>query len=123
MVRLEADRPAHETSDVDPGTVARSMLAILAAVAVVAVLVWGLYGMFGSTSPGEKVLPAEPDRTRLRGPVLKLAPPHEAEEIQRQQRELLEGYDWVSRETGVVRIPIERAMELYLQEQQAGEAR
>jgi hypothetical protein len=122
-VRLEADRPAHEPSDVDPGTVAKSLLAILGVVAVVHVLIWGLYLMFGSTSPGEKVLPAEPDRTHLRGPALQLAPPHEAEEIRRQQLELLEGYDWVSREEGLVRVPIERAMELYLQEREGREER
>jgi hypothetical protein len=34
------------------------------------------------------------------------------------QREMLEGYRWVDRENGVVALPIERAMELIVEESQ-----
>jgi hypothetical protein len=122
-VQLEANRPAHESSDVDARQVARFMLAILGGVAVVHVLVWVLYVTFGTTAPGERVLRPEPDRTELRGPALQLAPTQEAEEIRERQLAILEGYDWVSRDAGIVRIPIERAMELYLQRQQDREER
>jgi hypothetical protein len=37
-------------------------------------------------------------------------------EFAREQRERVEGYGWVDRENGVVRIPIERAMELVAEE-------
>lgn len=35
-----------------------------------------------------------------------------------RQRQLLESYGWVDRDAGLVRIPIERAMELYLQQRE-----
>lgn len=39
-----------------------------------------------------------------------------------QAKELLRGYGWVDRDAGLVRIPIDRAMELYVQRHQQGAA-
>jgi hypothetical protein len=37
-------------------------------------------------------------------------------DYQREQEGLLDGYEWVDQENGVVRLPIERAMELVAEE-------
>lgn len=51
--------------------------------------------------------------------------PEERLEILREQRErdrqILEEYDWIERDAGVVRLPIDRAMELYLEEVNQGQ--
>jgi hypothetical protein len=41
---------------------------------------------------------------------------HELRQLQSQQLSLLNGYRWVDRESGIVAIPIERAMELAVEE-------
>ena len=39
-------------------------------------------------------------------------PQQDLEQLRRKQQELLNSYGWVDRDAGVVRIPIERAMDL-----------
>jgi hypothetical protein len=45
-------------------------------------------------------------------PGVQMDSPAEVERVLREQRAKLEGYDWVDRQKGVIRIPIERAMAL-----------
>jgi hypothetical protein len=45
-------------------------------------------------------------------PGVQMDSPAEVERVLREQRAKLEGYDWVDRQKGVTRIPIERAMAL-----------
>ncbi len=40
-------------------------------------------------------------------------------DYQREQADLLDGYEWVDREAGVVRLPIDRAMELVARDAEA----
>ena len=49
------------------------------------------------------------------GPQLQAAPLADYEQFQREQQRLTSTYGWVDRQQGVVRIPVERAMELYLE--------
>lgn len=58
---------------------------------------------FGGLSPQERV-------TLLR-------------EQRERDREILEKYDWIDRDAGVVRLPVDRAMELFLEETNQGQAR
>jgi hypothetical protein len=56
----------------------------------------------------------EPDRLPPE-PRLQRAPQADLAQVRRQERERLTTYAWVDRQAGVVRIPIDRAMELYAQ--------
>ncbi len=63
-----------------------------------------------------RILPVEP---RLQG----MAEAAEALALlHARERELLEHYAWVDKDAGVVRMPIEQAMETYLEQQAAPEA-
>jgi hypothetical protein len=43
-------------------------------------------------------------------------PPQELRQLEAQQLERLAGYAWVDRERGIVKIPVERAMDLVIEE-------
>jgi protein SCO1/2 len=65
-----------------------------------------IYGFFVAGEPrggGPEILPPEPR--------LQVAPAQELEILRATERANLEGYGWIDRESGVIRIPIERAME------------
>jgi hypothetical protein len=49
-------------------------------------------------------------------PALQAAPRQDLEEIRRRQERRLEGYEWSDRKRRFVRVPIERAMELLLED-------
>jgi hypothetical protein len=53
-------------------------------------------------------------------------PPEERRSLLREQkerdREMLERYGWIDRDAGVVRLPVERAMELLVEEMNQGQA-
>lgn len=48
-------------------------------------------------------------------PLLQVEPPADLREMRRRHAEILDRYGWADRERGLVRVPIERAMELLLE--------
>jgi hypothetical protein len=64
-----------------------------------------------------KEVPAGQQTLRLAPPPrLQPSPPRELEEMRAAEDLVLKGYAWVNPDQGVVRIPIERAMELLIQQ-------
>lgn len=105
----------HEGRDVEPRAIAR-LGALLVAVTVGAMLI--LIAFFDAlewASAGADPEPApmafEPDRQPPQ-PRLQRLPTRELETLRAEERAVLESYGWVDRDEGIVRIPIERAMEL-----------
>jgi hypothetical protein len=109
--------PQHEESDVDVWAVGRFVVAMVAVLAIALGLLFGLFRYFEAATGGvkpaawERVNPGKlPPEPRLEEtPVEDLRKFREAEERQ------LNGYGWIDRENGVVRIPIARAMDLLAQ--------
>lgn len=62
--------------------------------------------------------PPAPDAPLPPEPRLQAAPREDLAELRRRQSRLLESYGWSDRGRGLVRVPIERAMELLLEEDQ-----
>jgi hypothetical protein len=117
---LEAiDEPTvhHEETDVN----IRAIFAFGGGLAIIAVLihlaVWGLFMYFdgretgGATghalATGEPRLPPEPR--------LQIAPREDLANFRAREDEILNGYRWVNKEAGVVRIPISEAMKMTVQ--------
>lgn len=100
----------HEPSDVSARDAARFAAGLLLAVALVCAgasrYLRSLGGGISLAAPGEA--PPEP---RLQGDENS---PEEVARLNRKWDVVLTSYDWVDRKRGVVRIPIERAMKLYL---------
>lgn len=113
----EATEPRYEKRDVRPRTIAALVLGLAALTVGTALLMWGSFVFFQKRA--ERA--AEPPSPLREGPVLpppprlQVAPEVDLQAVRRREEERLQSYGWINREAGVVRIPIERAMELLLQ--------
>ena len=101
-----------ERRDAGPNVLGRLALLIAAACLIALGMATAQYLAvnkgFLRRLPGTEERPA--------GPVLQAAPRQELEDLRRRQERALEGYGWSDRAKGLARVPIERAMELLLEE-------
>jgi hypothetical protein len=107
---------AHEGTDTSVHNVA------LLAGAFVGLLIFGFivgYGTFkilgsiGTVSPPPALI--ETSRTLPPAPRLQVNAPRDLADYLKQQQQTLDTYGWVDQKAGVVRIPIDRAMDLLLE--------
>ena len=107
--------PGHETRDIKVSAVVGFAAGLVLTGVVLFFAVGELFRHFSAqpsagraerrTSPG--IVPPEPR--------LQSNPSADLEKFRRQENEILNSYGWVNRTTGIVRIPIEHAMELVVQ--------
>ena len=124
------EKPKHEMSDVHVGTLAK-FIVILAVSVVVVLVAMQIFSNFlerleesrelppaSRVNPGVQRLPPEP---RLQGaPGSQLLPLEEMKKFRGHETAALTNYGWVSKEAGVVRLPIEEAKRIYLERLKAG---
>jgi hypothetical protein len=112
-----------ERADVAPGVVARwavglAMVSIVAA----AVSVWLLVFLRRSEEARDPRRPAlyfSEEQRQPQGVRLQSKPFVDLQTLREQERQVLQTYGWVDPAAGVVRIPIEQAMSLYIARQSA----
>ncbi|HUP43169.1 MAG TPA: hypothetical protein VM599_08175, partial [Thermoanaerobaculia bacterium] len=75
----------------------------------------GLAASQEARDPEPLPMPEAAERAEPPGPALQSTPERDLEEMLAQEKTLLESYALVDREGGHARIPIERAMALYLE--------
>jgi hypothetical protein len=104
----------HETTDAGLKAAGLLMLMMLGFVVVGVVSMYFLYGVVieYQASKDTPPSPLEDSRVPFTGPRLQVAPPMDMDEMEAAESEVLESYDWVDRDAGIVRIPIDRAIEL-----------
>lgn len=104
----------HEESDVNVSAILRYGLGLAVIALVAHVFLWWLLGIYERQHERAQtqVYPmAAGQQNRLPpSPRLQANPQQELQDLRAKQRALLEGYGWVSKETGIARIPIEDAM-------------
>jgi len=110
---------AHETTDADARAITRFGIGLALAVIVSQLLLWWFFDHLSvrelKLSPPVPALikaqaPKEPPEPRLQGnPQLDMRKLREAEDA------VLNHYAWVDPDRGIVRIPVERAMEIVAQ--------
>ena len=110
----KVDGRGHETSDASLKAAALLMLMTLGFVVVGVVSMYFLYGAVIEyhASKDAPPSPLESSRAPFTGPRLQVAPPMDMDEMKAAENELLDSYDWIDREAGIVRIPIDRAIGL-----------
>ena len=116
------ERPGHEEVDVDPARVAMWGGIFIGGTAVCAVLAAIGYAAAKGITFAE-VFDPEPevvDRPLPPEPRLERDPFALLQATEEQARGRLEGWEWVSREQGTARIPIDRAMELVAEKYEQG---
>ena len=114
------DQPTvhHEETDVNIRAVFGFGGALLAVAIVVFLAVWGLFRYFDSRAAREygPASPLATDEARLPPePRLQVNSREDAAVFRAEEDAILNGYTWVNRETGTVRIPIAEAMKATVQ--------
>jgi hypothetical protein len=107
----------HETTDVSLTGITR--LAILSFVLIFAVLggvyvFWGVFARWSAdTRPMEPMAGRKAGEDRLpKGPLVITDEPGALRQLRTKERDVLQHYGWVDKGQGVVRIPIDRAIEV-----------
>ncbi len=109
-------RIGHESRDAYVRPIAIAFVGLLGATVVALALMYGL--LSGFTAREERAsqpvspLAASYGRQAPPAPRLQVAPREDLRSLRAHEETLLHGYAWVDRQAGVVRIPIERAIEL-----------
>jgi hypothetical protein len=107
----------YEKSDLRPRPIL-VFAVILALVTILAlVATYGMIRFLGWWDRPRLETPASPLATRTvpSEPRLQVEAPKELTRLQATEQEVLTTYGWVSKEAGIARIPIERAMQLVLE--------
>ena len=108
-------RHDHERSDWNLKYVVWGVITLVICVTVMCTASWWIFRTFQSqaesrvlgTALAQPQLPPEPR--------LQISPSEDWAEMLRREQAVLDSYGWVDRSRGIVRIPIERAMELIAQ--------
>ena len=109
--------PKHEATDARLKAVVL-LLALTAGLAVVGLVsMWLLFDYTIDRQAREDRPPSPLADTRVpfSGPRLQVSPVQDLKDMQAAEKQVLESYDWVDRDAGRVRIPIEKAMDLVLE--------
>lgn len=120
---LHAPSVATEPDTVSVGGIAR-FAVLLAVVSLVALaVVWGMFQLLerrtrareARPTPVEAEHPLTADQRLPPQPRLEIDPGADLASLRAQEDAWLNGYGWVDKPSGTVRIPIERAMELMVE--------
>ena len=108
------DAPGHELSDIEPGSVALFGALLAAIITAVLIVTYLLFGFFNTRITKTSPLPSPLSYSRepTPEPRLSLRPGGELSAMRAEENKILTSYDWTDRDHGIVRIPIERAMEM-----------
>jgi hypothetical protein len=118
MMETNHNSIGHETSDANVRAIGITAIALFVAIAIV---LWIVYGMFQYLAHHPTVItPANPmaetDRQQFPpAPRIEEHPTIDLIELHAQENHILSTYGWTDKKAGVVRIPIDRAMELQLE--------
>jgi len=107
--------PGYEVADPPVRTIVYSALGLAAfTVLVCIVLAWCLRFLIAMESPGERN-PLAPSNQLPPEPRVEVRPWEQIRELRTREEQTLDSYGWVDREKGIVRIPIDRAIDLTME--------
>jgi hypothetical protein len=106
--------------DVNVRAVTRFGLGLAGGIIIVAFLMWFLFDRFSATaerrSPQPEKMEASNPQKEPPEPRLQPNPPMELKEFRAGEDAILNNYAWIDPDKGIVRIPVDRAMELVAKE-------
>jgi hypothetical protein len=102
--------PGHETTDVNIGAVGKFGLGLVIVTLLSVVLIVGVFKFFIARDD-RQVQTVDPVKL-FPSPQLLPDEPKTLGEIKAAEAKILNGYGWVDQQKGVVRIPVEQAMDL-----------
>ena len=111
-----ASGSGHEHTDANVSMIIQFAVWLSVSAIVVHILMWFTFAIFvdlrENTGPAEFPLAAEQGPRLPAGPRLQAQPANEIYDFRLRERAELEGYGWLDRNAGTVRIPIAEAMRL-----------
>jgi hypothetical protein len=119
--RAAPTAPRHEVADVSGRRIVWTAAGLATMLVVVALAAWAVLSVLRSDSAQDASSPRVA-AARMPAPRLQSAPSRELDALREEKRAMLSEYRWLDRGAGVVRIPIERSMEL-LAERSGAQAR
>ena len=107
----------HELSDADPSPILKFLAFLVVTTAVIAALVVFFYNYLERREAGEKTARYPMSLTGGERPLpplprLQNYPFQDIKELRQNDKPLLSTYEWIDRNAGTVRIPVDRAMDL-----------
>ena len=107
----------HEESDIDIRGVFSFVVGLFVTSVVVFLVVWALFAYLDRReAQGVADFPLATGRTRVPPqPRLQVAPRDDFRDLRQGQEDVLESYQWIDRDAGRVRIPIDQAIRLTLE--------
>jgi hypothetical protein len=115
---VPARRPASDA--INTRFLSRVALVSIVCLVVVALLAMALLQQFSSALPkGTRLVTPQQAAQDFAAPRLESVPASNLSRLRAEKQALLEQYQWVDREHGIVRIPIEQAMARLVQRQEA----
>ncbi len=112
MPETSKNEVGHETRDVNARAIGCFALALVVAGIAAMLIVAGMFRRFDEVFPGGDANRITTDRIDAPSPELQVNPASDFAQLRARENETLTTYGWVDRDSGIVRIPIERAMEI-----------
>ena len=117
IAKTENPQVSHEQSDVNVRRILAFGLGLLVAGVVIQLGMWWLFVSLAARTaqldqPRSPLASSSPRESLPPEPRLQVSPAQDLKELRAAEDALLHSYGWVDQQAGVVRIPIERAMEL-----------
>lgn len=114
-IEQHSRQAGHETTDVSIRPIVKFLIALTAGLIVVGIVLGLLFaflsqkqGAVPSVVSGPRELPPQPR--------LQIVPAADLQQLRSREDQTLSGYAWVDQKAGLVRIPVERAMDLIAQQ-------
>jgi hypothetical protein len=106
-------RDGHELSDLNPRAIAIFGVALAATVIACIILAVWIFNYLAAREAKQDVPPSPLAKVEAPAePRLQVFGPKDLAETRAAEEKILNSYDWVNKQAGTVRIPIERAMQL-----------
>ena len=103
--------PRHETRDFKPVWVGAFVVVLVYVIVVLYMFAFTVFSKFRHEDSGTPQA-TESNPSLFPQPRLQIDPQSDLSRMEARDREVLNGYGWVDRNAGAVRIPIDRAMDI-----------
>lgn len=115
MADHEGATRGHEIRDTEPKYVRRFAYALAGVIALILLLMGWLFDLLAPPASRTTPFVPTPQTAPPPEPRLQVNAPMDLKKMRAREDAILNSYGWIDRSNGVVRIPIERAMEVIAQ--------
>ncbi len=100
----------HEKREVNIRIIIETLVGLTISVAIACIIVWVIFYTFKTKNPDR--ISADSGLTQIPpGPRLQVHPANELKDLHTEEDQVLNNYRWVDPKTGIVHIPIEKAID------------